>query len=195
MNTKTGKKTLFFNQMLLGNKAFFIAILMAVVIGLFEPIFFSTANLFNVLRQICSSTIMAMGFTFVLGLGEIDLSVGAILGLNGVIMGKLMTEAGWPVWLAIAAALFCGVLFGMINSSIISALNIPPFIVTLATQSLFRGTLYIITGMVPISTLPNEFVQIGQGYLGVFPIPVLIMLVVILAAFLIANYSTFGRHV
>lgn len=67
-------------------------ILMALVIGAIEPIFFSTNNLFNVLRQVCSSTILAMGFTFILGLGEIDLSVGAILGLNGVIMAKLMVE-------------------------------------------------------------------------------------------------------
>jgi len=185
----------FFNKVLLGNKAIFISILMACVIGIIQPIFFTTANLFNILRQVCASTIMAMGFTFVLGLGEIDLSVGAILGLNGVIMGKLMMEAGWPVWLALIACMFFGALFGIVNSSIISALTIPPFIVTLATQSLYRGTLYIITGMVPISTLPESFVNIGQGYVGVFPIPILIMFCVIVVAFIIANYTTFGRYV
>lgn len=84
------------NKVLLRNKAALIMILMACVIGLIQPIFFTTDNLFNVLRQVCASTILAMGFTFVLGLGEIDLSVGAILGLNGVIMAKLMMEANWP---------------------------------------------------------------------------------------------------
>ena len=70
------------NKVLLRNKAALIMILMACVIGLIQPIFFTTDNLFNVLRQVCASTILAMGFTFVLGLGEIDLSVGAILGLT-----------------------------------------------------------------------------------------------------------------
>ena len=129
------------NKVLLRNKAALIMILMACVIGLIQPIFFTTDNLFNVLRQVCASTILAMGFTFVLGLGEIDLSVGAILGLNGVIMAKLMMEANWPVWLAILVALAAGALFGIANACIISALDIPPFIVTLATQSLFRGCL------------------------------------------------------
>ena len=183
------------NKVLLRNKAALIMILMACVIGLIQPIFFTTDNLFNVLRQVCASTILAMGFTFVLGLGEIDLSVGAILGLNGVIMAKLMMEANWPVWLAILIALAAGAAFGIANACIISALDIPPFIVTLATQSLFRGMVYIITGMVPISSLPASFVNIGQGYLGPVPIPVIIMVVVIIISYIIANYSTFGRHV
>lgn len=182
-------------NIIIKNKAVFITILMACVIGTIQPIFFTGANLFNVLRQVCASTILAMSFTFVLGLGEIDLSIGAVLGLNGVIMAKLMVEAQWPVAAAIAVALVAGIAFGIVNASIISALDIPPFIVTLATQSLFRGIVYIITGMVPVSMLPESFVYIGQGYIGVFPIPVIIMIVVIVAAYILANYSTFGRHV
>lgn len=192
---KSSRVEYILNNILLRNKAVFITILMVLVIGIIQPIFFSRDNLFNVLRQVCASTILAMGFTFVLGLGEIDLSIGAILGLNGVIMAKLMTEAGWPVGMAILVALAAGIFFGMLNSTIISALDIPPFIVTLATQSLFRGVVYIVSGMVPISGLPQPFVNIGQGYVGPIPIPVLIMFIVIVIAYIVANYSTFGRHV
>lgn len=182
-------------NIILNNKAILIAVLMACVIGAIQPIFFTKANLFNVLRQVCSSMILAMSFTFVLGLGEIDLSIGAVLGLNGVIMAKLMVEANWPVAAAIAVTVLAGALFGAVNAVIISLLDIPPFIVTLATQSLFRGMVYIITEMVPIADLPDSFIHIGQGYLGIVPIPVVIMVVVIILAYIIANYSSFGRHV
>lgn len=192
---KAGKGEYILNNVILKNKAVFIMILMALVIGAIEPIFFSTNNLFNVLRQVCSSTILAMGFTFILGLGEIDLSVGAILGLNGVIMAKLMVEMNWPIATAILVAVVAGLVFGVVNATIISLLDIPPFIVTLATQSLFRGAVYIITGMVPIAGLPDSFINIGQGYVGRVPIPVVIMLVVIVISYILANYSTFGRHV
>ena len=184
---KAGKGEYILNNVILKNKAVFIMILMALVIGAIEPIFFSTNNLFNVLRQVCSSTILAMGFTFILGLGEIDLSVGAILGLNGVIMAKLMVEMNWPIATAILVAVVAGLVFGVVNATIISLLDIPPFIVTLATQSLFRGAVYIITGMVPIAGLPDSFINIGQGYVGRVPIPVVIMLVVIVISYILAN--------
>ncbi len=184
-----------FFEILLGNKAVFIAIIMALVIGSIKPVFFTSANMFNVLRQVCSNVVLAMGFTFVLGLGEIDLSVGAALGLNGVIMAKLMVEGGWPIWAAILAGILSGVISGVVNSLVISALSIPPFIVTLATMSVFRGVTYVITKMAPISSLPESFVALGQGYVGIFPVPVLIMVAVIIVTIFIAHFTTFGRHV
>lgn len=190
---KLSKKKFF--EILLGNKAVFIAIIMAIVIGTIKPVFFTPTNMFNVLRQICANVVLAMGFTFVLGLGEIDLSVGAALGLNGVIMAKLMVEGNWPIWAAILAGILSGILSGMVNSAVISALAIPPFIVTLATMSVFRGVTYVITEMAPISSLPEEFVNLGQGYVGIFPIPVVIMAVVIVVTVFIARFTTFGRHV
>lgn len=190
---KSSKQRIF--DFILNNKAVFIAIIMAAVIGSIEPLFFTTANMFNVLRQICSNVILAVGFTFVLGLGEIDLSIGAVVGLNGVIMSKLMTEANCPIWIAILVCIACGALTGVINSAIISALTIPPFIVTLATQSVFRGVVYIITRMAPISGLPDNFTTIGQGYVAQVPIPVVIMLIVVVIGYFIANYTVFGRHV
>ena len=192
---RSNKAEYILKNIIIENKAFFIMLLMAIVIGAIQPIFFTSDNIFNVLRQVCANMILAMGFTFVLGLGEIDLSVGAILGLNGVIIAKMIVEAGLGVGLAILIALLAGILFGIINASIISALDIPPFIVTLATQSLFRGIVYIVTKMAPISGLPQEFIHIGQGRIAGIPIQVIIMLVVIIISYIIANYSAFGRYV
>ena len=182
-------------DIILNNKAIVIALLVALIIGSIKPVFFSTTNMFNILRQACANVILAMGFTFVLGLGEIDLSVGAALGLDGVIMAKLMVEMDCPIWAAILLGILCGALSGVLNASIISALSIPPFIVTLATMSVFRGVTYVITKMAPVSNVPEGFVQLGQGYLGGFPIPVLIMIGVIVIALFIAKFTTFGRYV
>lgn len=192
---KQSRTEFILRNVILENKAFFIMLLMAVVIGTIQPIFFTSDNLFNVLRQVCSNMILAMGFTFVLGLGEIDLSVGAILGLNGVLMAKLIVEAGWGVAPAIIVALLSGILFGLVNAAIISALDIPPFIVTLATQSLFRGIIYIVTEMAPISGLPQSFINIGQGRIGSVPVQVIIMIAVIIISYILAYYSGFGRYV
>lgn len=192
---KTNRAEFILRNIILENKAFFIMLLMAVVIGVIQPIFFTPDNLFNILRQVCSNMILAMGFTFVLGLGEIDLSVGAILGLNGVLIAKLIVEAGWGVAPAIIVALLAGTIFGLINAGIISALDIPPFIVTLATQSLFRGIVYIVTEMAPVSGLPQSFINIGQGRIGIVPIQVVIMIAIIVISYIIAYYSGFGRYV
>lgn len=189
------KKSFFGSTILLGNKAIIILIILGLALSLSTPVFLTSTNLLNLLRQICSSAIVAMGFTFILGLGEIDLSVGSMVGLIGIIMAKLMTEFNVPVVLAIIIGMLCGVIFGTINASLISAIDLPPFIVTLATQSLFRGGLYITTNMVPVTSLPASFLKLGQGYLGPIPIPVIIMLVIAAIAYIISNYSMFGRYV
>jgi ribose/xylose/arabinose/galactoside ABC-type transport system permease subunit len=194
-NLSGSKKSLFGNSILLGNKALLIVIILGTALSLATPHFFTSTNLLNLLRQICSSTIVALGFTFVLGLGEIDLSVGSMVGLIGIIMAKLMVELHVPVIVAILVGVICGMGFGVINASLISAINLPPFIVTLATLSLFRGGLYIITNMVPITNLPASFLVLGQGYVGPIPVPVIIMLCVAVVAYIIANYSKFGRYV
>lgn len=191
----SSKNLSFLNSLLLGNKAFIIVLLMGTALSLFSSVFLTSANLMNLLRQICASTMVALGFTFVLGLGEIDLSVGSMVGLIGIIMSKLMVEYDIPVFLAICIGIACGAVFGSVNASIISALDLPPFIVTLATLSLFRGGLYIITNMVPVTNLPSSFLKLGQGYIGPVPVPVILMLVLSAAAYIVANYTTFGRYV
>ena len=185
----------FFNALLLGSKAFIIVLVLGIALAIVSPIFLTSTNLFNVLRQVCTSTIVAFGFTFILALGEIDLSVGSIIGFVGMVMGKLMVDYGISVPVAILTGLIVGAVFGILNSTLITLFDLPAFIATLATSSLFRGGLYIITNMVPVTKIPNTFLVIGQGYLGIVPIPVLILLVVGLITYVMGNYTTFGRYV
>jgi ribose/xylose/arabinose/galactoside ABC-type transport system permease subunit len=185
----------FFNALLLGSKAFIIVLVLGVALSIVSPIFLTSTNLFNVLRQVCTSTIVAFGFTFILALGEIDLSVGSVVGFVGMVMGKLMVDYGVSVPLAILAGLLMGAVFGVLNSTLITVFDLPAFIATLATSSLFRGGLYIITNMVPVTKIPNSFLSIGQGYVGIVPIPVLILLVVGFITYMTGNYTTFGRYV
>ena len=185
----------------LTNKTIVIALIIGIALSIASPYFLTSQNLFNVARQIVVNAIVALGFTLVLGMGEIDLSVGGMLGLIGVIVGKLMVPGesrevvmGVPVYVAIICGLVAGVIFGMMNATLISTFSLPPFIVTLATASVFRGVLFIITNMVPVILLPKDFLFIGQGYIGPVPVQVYILVVFLVLIYVIANRSKFGRY-
>lgn len=183
------------NALLLSNKAVLFAIILIVALSFASPAFLSLGNVLDVLRQISVMAIVALAFTMVLAGAEIDLSVGSIVGLVGIVMGKLMSDLGMPPYAAIIMGIFVGALCGALNATLINVFALPAFIVTLATASLFRGLIYISTNMVPVSTIPPAFMYIGQGRIYGIPIPVIIMFVVAIVIFVIANRSVFGRHV
>lgn len=184
-----------FAAVFLNNKVVIIVILLSIPLTIASPIFLTADNVLNVLRQVSVSMIVALGFTLIMGAGDIDLSVGSIVGLVGVVMGKLMTETQMPMWGVIVCGLLTGAACGLLNAVIMSAFSLPSFIVTLATSSLFRGMMYIMTDMVPITNLPERFVFIGQGYLGPIPIPIIVMLFVGMIIYIVANRTRFGRYV
>ncbi len=184
-----------FAAVFLNNKVVIIVILLSIPLTIASPIFLTADNVLNVLRQVSVSMIVALGFTLIMGAGDIDLSVGSIVGLVGVVMGKLMTETQMPMWGVIVCGLLTGAACGLLNAVIMSAFSLPSFIVTLATSSLFRGMMYIMTDMVPITNLPERFVFIGQGYLGPIPIPIIVMLFVGIIIYIVANRTRFGRYV
>lgn len=182
-------------EILIDNKVFAVALLLIIIMAFLSDRFLTGTNIFNILRQICVTAIVASGFSLVIAAGEIDLSVGPIVAFVGIIISYLMVTAKVNMFVAMLVGLIVGVLCGMLNAVIISALDLPPFIVTLATQSLFRGIVYIATNMVSIIGLPQEFVNIGQGYLGPVPIPVIIMAVTFLVVWFVTVKTSFGRHV
>lgn len=174
-------------------KAIMIAALLVIILSLSSPIFLSTTNIMNVLRQVCTSTILALGFTLVLGSGHMDLSIGSTLGLTGLVMAKLMVS-GCPIPLAILAGIGVGALCGALNAFLITAFDLPPFIVTFATQSLYRGIIYVWTNMLPVSGLPGDFVFVGQGYVGIIPVPIFLMAFMVIVIWVLANKTLFGRY-
>lgn len=189
------KKKNTLSDFLLGNKALVIVAIVAVLLSFATDKFFTTKNLLSVLRQVCVSSILAFGFTMILAEGEIDLSVGSILGLSGMVLGLLTTKLGMNVWLAMLLSLLCGALLGALNASIITTFSLPPFIVTMATDQIFRGICYLSTNMRPIVGLPDVIQKIGQGYFLKIPIPIYIMLFMMALVYIIANYTKLGRYI
>lgn len=159
-----------------------------------NPVFFTADNLLNVARQISINTIIAVGMTFVILTGGIDLSVGSVLAFCGVISADIVFSK-YPLFLSIIAGLLLGGFLGLFNGIVITKLRIPPFITTLAMMTIARGFVKLYTKALPISPLPENFKFIGSGYVGPIPFPVIIMVVVLIIGYLTLTQTQIGRYV
>lgn len=158
--------------------------------------FLSSMNLFNVVRQITVNIILSCGLTMAILIGGIDLSVGSVIAICGCLTAGLITNNGAPAVLAIFISLLAGAAFGAVNGFVISATNIPPFIVTLATMDIGRGIVRIYTETNTILIDDAGFAFLGKGKIfGVIPIQVVYIIVLCAITWLILNRSKFGRHV
>ena len=182
-------------SLLRGNKAFLIVVGLCIILSIASPVFLRTSNLLNIVRQVCVSTLLSIGFTVVLSSGHMDLSVGTLLGLCGMVLAKMIKEAGIPLPIAIILTLLLGTACGALNAATITIFRVVPFVATLATQSIFKGANYLISNLVPVAGLPDELVLIGQGYLLGIPVPIYIMLLVIILVWIMMNRTKFGRYV
>lgn len=194
--TEKGQQTILtrLGLIVLNNKALFILIVLCCAISFGTDIFLQPRNLLNVIRQICISAIIGIGFTYVLTSGNMDLSVGRLLGLIGIIMGRA-SVSGWPFWAVILLGIFCGLVCGFLNGIVIVSLKLNPFIVTLATQQIFKGFSNILSSNTTIGNIDPMFKAIGQGYFLGIPIPIFIMLGLAGVMWFIMNRTSFGRHV
>lgn len=170
-------------------------IALVIVITIMNNDFLSLQNILNVLRQTSTNMIIAIGMTLVIILAGIDLSVGSIMAVAGVITGGLIGFSGVPLWLAVLAGLLAGTLFGVINGFFTAYKFLPSFIVTLATMNIARGLAYVYTGGKPIRVMSDDFNFIGSGYLfDLIPMPVIYMIVIVTVTSLIMNKTKLGRH-
>ncbi|HYY58783.1 MAG TPA: ribose ABC transporter permease, partial [Pyrinomonadaceae bacterium] len=156
--------------------------------------FLTERNLLNVLRQNSMLGLVALGMTFVILTGGIDLSVGSLLAVAGVIAANL---AGRGMLLAVLAAVAFTTVLGLVNGVVIAKARIQPFIVTLAMMIAARGLALAATGeeSVRVDKLSETFTWLGQGKLGPIPIPVVVLLVAYAVGWLVLNHTRFGRHV
>lgn len=195
MDTKKANRNQFFQQLMMGNKAFMICLLLCIIMAFASPVFMKGSNLLNILRQVCVSTLLSIGFTVVLSSGQIDLSVGSMLGMCGMVMAKLVKEVKLPLPIALLLTLILAMVSGALNAALITIFRVVPFIVTLATQSIFKGTTYLISDLVPVAGLPSNLLVLGQGYLFGVPVPIYIMLAVVIMAWIMINRTKFGRYI
>lgn len=185
----------------------FLLFMMA-IFAVLEPRFLNPTNLFNVMRQISITGLIALGMTVVILTAGIDLSVGSILAVSGMIAAAVAKGStgntlslgeedavGYPWYAPLAAAVAVGLLCGAIQGVAITRLKVPPFIVTLGGLSIFRGlTLWFSNGG-PISGFESDYRWFGQGMLGPVPVPVALFLVAALLCHIVLRYTRYGRHI
>ncbi|GBD22191.1 Ribose import permease protein RbsC [bacterium HR28] len=186
-------------QRLTGLREFNILVAL-LVLGAFLSVttdaFLTTGNLFGVARAFSLTAIVAIGQTMVILTGGIDLSVGSVLALAGLSTGMLL-ERGVPLPVAMLAGLGVGALVGLVNGLLITRVGLPPFIATLGTLSIGRGLVYVLTKGYPV-TVPYDyqaFVWLGQGYIWIIPVPVVIMVVLTLLGTIFLGFTTYGRYI
>ncbi len=172
-------------------------VLECVVLALLSPHFLTADNLLNVALQASINAIIAAGMTFVILTGGIDLSVGSVVALAGILGTLAAREAGGGAApaAALAAALAFGALSGGVAGALVTRFRIAPFIVTLALMTVWRGTAFVVTEGRPVWELPESFATLGGGRLAGLPLPALVMALVYAALHVALRHARFGRHV
>jgi ribose transport system permease protein len=169
-----------------------------VVIGAYltfaSPFFLTPSNLTNVVVQAAVTAVVAAGMTMVIVTAGIDLSVGSLAALAGVLGTKLMVQAhvAWP--LAVLAGCLVGLVCGLGNGVLVTVVRLAPFIATLGMMSVARGLTYIVTGAVAVYGVPQAFRVLGQGNLGPVPVPVILLAGVAVASHLVLTRTRLGRY-
>jgi ribose transport system permease protein len=173
------------------------------LILLFEMVFFAFAsskfltptNLFLVGRQVSFYGIASVGMTMVLLVGEIDISVGSILGFSGCIAAYFMVKHGFSISIAFIVTIAICSLYGLVSGSLTTMLKIPSLIGTLAMQIIIKGITYLMTNAMPINGLSDDYKFLGQGFVDKIPLPFIIMIVIFVLGYIILNTTYIGRRI
>ena len=189
---KTSNKFITFYKKF-GIYVFLVAVV--IIFSIIAPNFLSVANLINILRQVSIFGIVVIGVTMVMIGGGMDLSVGGIMAVVGMVMGYCMVNVGLPIPVAVIIGIALGVAFGAINGVVAIKLHIAPIIVTLAMMLVLQGVAYLITGGYPITGMPKAFLTVGQGYVGPVPIPVILFVIFIVFGWIVMNKTYLGRNI
>lgn len=168
-----------------------------------ENYFLTQDNMLIVLRQISINGILAIGMTFVIIAAGVDLSVGSVLALAGIVAARFATMSDsmaightqWPVIIPILAAIVIGLCCGFINGYVLGRYRLQPFIVTMGMLSAARGLTLLTTDGNPVSQLHGTFRWLGNGYVSGIPVPVIIFSVLFIIAWFILNKMIFGRYI
>ena len=173
----------------------FIVVLLLVIGAFSSDRFLQSNNIFNILQYAAEPAIIAVGMMFVVLAGGIDLSVGSVMGIGNVTVALLMA-AGYPVPIAIAAAILFGAVFGLINGLLVTKGRMEPIIATLATMIGARSVVYFMTEGAPLfEGIPPEFLVLAQGNAFGVPNGVWYLGLVFLAAYIVLNHTKYGRQI
>lgn len=168
---------------------------MCLIFSIFGNNFLTTNNMVNLLRTCATNCYLAIGVQMAIILAGIDLTGGALAALTGVVCVFSFENMGMPIVVAVLLAIAIGAIVGAINGTVVAYTGIHPFVVTLAMQSICRGSAYLLANGSPITTTNRSFTAMGTGYLGPIPLPVIYMAIFLILDFLLLNKTKTGRHI
>lgn len=174
--------------------AFFAVLGLGILLTFISPQFLTVQNLTFVARGFSFIAIASLGACLVIITGGIDLSVGSVMGLAGVISAFLSSQ-GFGTVLSLIGALCVGIFVGFINGILVSKAKLAPFIVTLGMLSVCRGLVYVVTGGWPMQGMTKPILFLGQGFLFGLPMPVWIMIILLIVMQLVLRFTAFGWYV
>ena len=163
------------------------------IMAIMSPYFFTWKNCRNILNQSAIYLVLSIGMTFVICAGQIDLSVGAIIGFSGVCMGLLLNQGVSPIW-AILIELLIGVIVGIVNGIFVAYGKINSLIVTLGMMTILRGITLILTNSSSVFGFGNIITFIGSGKIGPVNMPIILSLVIATMGGVLLHRTTFGNY-
>ena len=179
------------------NKPMIVLLLIVVVMAIASPVFLTPGNLMTVLLQTSYNAILAIGISFTILIGGIDLSIGSVLAFTNA-LGAFLLARDWPLVPVLLIVVGLGALMGLLNGILVSYGKLQPFIATLGTMSLWRGLTLVLTQARPISVrkaaAAESFRFIGSGSFLYIPVPVWIMFAVFILAYVILRHRRIGRY-
>lgn len=195
-------------KLLSENIVVLVLIILCIGFGIASDTFFSARNVSNILSQMCTNALLASGLTYVIILGGIDISVGSVVAVAGIIAsyaGLMFPNMGVPF--AMVLLIVCGIVVGgvcgLINGFLIAYLDVIPMICTLSTMTALRGVAFVITGGQPVYGLPTSFAFLGANRIlptagmpnGAVPVVVIFTVIVVAFMHILLSQTVFGRHV
>jgi ribose transport system permease protein len=182
-------------QFIKGNAIWLVFIAMVIIFEVANPNFLTPRNIIAISRQIAVYGIASVGMTFVILIAGIDLSTGSIITLVNIFCAWLMVSLGMNMWIAVILAIVLATLIGVLNGFMVSTIGIPAIIATFASQTIFEGAAYLLSGGLPISGFTKDFDLFGRTAIaGAVPICAIIMVVCLAIGSFILNKSYFGRY-
>lgn len=172
---------------------FLSLIVLFLLLWIASPYFLTRTNLSSLVRQTAVINIMALGMTIIIISGGIDLSVGAILAMGGI-LGTMAMEKGLPIPVGVLIGLAVGLVCGLLNGFLITRLKIAPFIVTLGTLGIFRGSTLLISNGLPVHNIPQAFAFLGEGNLLGVPFVLWLLILCAVAMHFILEHTRLGRY-
>jgi ribose/xylose/arabinose/galactoside ABC-type transport system permease subunit len=170
----------------------FVLVILMVLFSFASPYFLTFRNLTNIVTQNTYFIIVAIGLSFVMIGGGIDLSVGFQMSLVGVVTAMMMVVYHYPVWLAVILGLLLGTILGLTNGLIVSSIKVFPLIATLATSIVYQGISYLISKANTFRAYPGEFLFLTRGQILGIPVDVILTLIIIILVGIIYSETVFG---